>query len=43
MFPTAHFLAAIGLNALYLIAAGAVFLAAFARARVLGKLLQVGE
>ncbi len=43
VFPTDHFLAAIGLNALYLVAAGAVFLAAFARARVLGKLLQVGE
>ncbi|MBI3515036.1 MAG: ABC transporter permease [Proteobacteria bacterium] len=43
VFPTDHLLAAIGLNALYLAVAGAVFLAAFARARVLGKLLQVGE
>jgi ABC-2 type transport system permease protein len=43
VFSTDHFLAALGLNALYLAAAGVVFLGAFARARVLGKLLQVGE
>jgi ABC-2 type transport system permease protein len=38
-----HFVAAAGLNALLLSAAGGVFLLAFARARQLGKLMQVGE
>jgi ABC-2 type transport system permease protein len=43
VFRVDHFLAALGLNALYLAAAGAVFLLSFARARELGKLMQVGE
>jgi len=37
------FFRALGLNALYLSAAGVVFLVSFARARRLGKLMQVGE
>jgi ABC-2 type transport system permease protein len=37
------FFRALGLNALYLSAAGVVFLVSFARARHLGKLMQVGE
>jgi ABC-2 type transport system permease protein len=43
VFATDHFLAALGLNALYMAIGGIVFFSAFARARVLGKLLQVGE
>ncbi len=43
VFPMDHFLAAVGLNALYLVGAGLVFLYSFGRARELGKLMQVGE
>ena len=43
VFRLDHFMAAAGLNALLFVAAAAVFLFAFARARVLGKLMQVGE
>jgi len=43
VFRLDYFAAAIALNALYLAAAGIVFLLAFAQARKLGKLLQVGE
>ena len=43
VFRVDRFVAALGLNGLYLIGAGVVFLAAFARARHLGKLMQVGE
>jgi ABC-2 type transport system permease protein len=43
VFRLDYFAAAVALNALYLAAAGIVFLLAFAQARKLGKLLQVGE
>jgi ABC-2 type transport system permease protein len=43
VFRLDHFLAAIALNAVYLALAGFVFLLSFARARQLGKLMQVGE
>ncbi len=38
-----HFFAACGLNAVYLVAAIGVFMWSFGRARVLGKLMNVGE
>jgi ABC-2 type transport system permease protein len=43
VFRLDYFAAAVALNVLYLAAAGIVFLLAFAQARRLGKLLQVGE
>lgn len=43
VFRMDHFLAAAGLNALYFLAATALFLWSFGRARVLGKLMNVGE
>jgi len=43
VFRLDHFAAAAALNALYLVGAGIVFLLAFAQARRLGKLMQVGE
>jgi ABC-2 type transport system permease protein len=42
-FRLDHFFTALGLNALYLVGAGVIFLMSFARARQLGKLVQVGE
>ncbi len=43
VFRLDYFLTAASLNAAYLLGAGGVFLLAFARARQLGKLMQVGE
>jgi ABC-2 type transport system permease protein len=43
VFRLDHFAAATALNALYLAVAGGVFMLAFARARQLGKLMQMGE
>jgi ABC-2 type transport system permease protein len=43
VFRVDYFLTAAALNAVYLVGAGGVFLLAFARARQLGKLMQVGE
>jgi ABC-2 type transport system permease protein len=43
VFRWDHLAAAVGLNILLFGVASAIFLAAFQRARVLGKLLQMGE
>lgn len=43
VFRMDHFLAAAGLNVFYLVAAAGVFVWSFGRARVLGKLMNVGE
>jgi ABC-2 type transport system permease protein len=43
VFRWDHLLAAIGLNLLLIAIASFLFLTAFARARTLGKLIQMGE
>jgi ABC-2 type transport system permease protein len=43
VFRMDHFWAAAGLNVVYLVAAALVFMWSFGRARVLGKLMNVGE